>query len=62
MNNLQTLKLALEALEAIFKSTPPYTSEGETTLNDRAVMLSNLAFDALHKDIKELEEKANGAT
>ncbi|CAB4123581.1 hypothetical protein UFOVP48_37 [uncultured Caudovirales phage] len=46
MTKDKALKLALEAFELLFESTPPYREDGTSTLNDTAVELSNKAIAA----------------
>ena len=52
MIGLDALKMALEALNSIFASTPPYRENGTSTLSDESVELSNKAISAI-KEILE---------
>ena len=52
----EALKLALEAFEQIFESTPPYRDDGTCVINDKSVELSNKAITAIKEALAQEQE------
>ena len=52
----EALKLALDAFEQIFESTPPYRDDGTCVINDKSVELSNKAIAAIKEALAQTQE------
>ena len=49
----EALRMALEAFEQIFESTPPYRDDGSCVINDKSVELSNKAIAAIKEALAQ---------